>query len=186
AFDGAGNLYVLDRRRATIIVFDRAGGTPARMTGSLGEGPGRLLDPVALAIDGAGNISVADAGNERIARFSNAGDWLGSSPAAGGLRGIAVTPDGARTYVSSSYNRITVYDAGGNQLAQFGGTGSTLGKLNAPAQLALDAAGNVWVADRGNNRVQEFGPDGQRLAMLGQRGIGLGQFIHPTGVGVSC
>jgi DNA-binding beta-propeller fold protein YncE len=186
AFDPAGNLYVLDRRRATIVVFDRATGVPVRMIGSRGEGPGQLLDPVAIAADAGGNISVADAGNERVARFSNAGDWLGATPAAGGLRGIAVAPDGSRTYVSSADNRITVYDPTGNQLAQLGGTGSAPGKLNAPAQLALDAGGNLWVADRGNNRVQEFGADGQRLAVLGQRGIGLGQFIHPTGVSVSC
>ena len=44
------------------------------------------------------------------------------------------------------------------QLDQFGGTGSKLGKLNAPAQMTLDPAGNLWVADRGNNRVQQFGP----------------------------
>lgn len=186
AFDAAGNLYVLDRRRAKIIVFDRATGTPVRMIGSEGDGAGQLLDPVALAIDAGGTISVADGGNERIARFSSAGDYLGATTGLGGLRGIAVTPDGSRTYVSSADDRITVYDPTGNRVGQFGGTGSTLGKLNAPAQLALDAAGNLWVADRGNNRIQQFGPDGQRLATLGERGIGLGQFIHPTGVSVSC
>ena len=60
--------------------------------------------------------------------------------------------------------------------------GRTLGKLAAPAQIALDAAGNLWVADRGNNRVQQFGPNGERLRMFGERGIGPGQFINPTGV----
>src|SRR5919205_2219 len=138
------------------------------------------------SIDGVGTLSVADGGNERIARFSSAGDWLGSTPAGAGLRGIAVTPDGSRTYVSAADNRITVYDATGNEVARFGGSGSTPGKLNAPAQLALDAAGNVWVVDRGNNRVQQFDSQGRRLAVLGQRGIGLGQFIHPTSVSVSC
>jgi hypothetical protein len=69
---------------------------------------------------------------------------------------------------------------------EFAGRGSKLGKLEAPGQLALDAAGNVWVADRGNNRVQEFGPDGARLGMFGGRGIGPGQFVHPTGVSVDC
>ncbi|HEY4094858.1 MAG TPA: NHL repeat-containing protein, partial [Baekduia sp.] len=60
------------------------------------------------------------------------------------------------------------------------------GKLNAPAQMSLDSAGDLWVADRGNNRVQEFGPAGERLLTLGGRGIGDGQFIHPTGVSVDC
>jgi tripartite motif-containing protein 71 len=186
AFDPAGNLYALDRRRARIVVFARTTGTPARTIASLGNGPGQLLDPSALAIDAGGTISVADSGNVRIARFSTAGAYLGSSPTAETPRGIAVTADGARTYVSDVRNRITAYDPGGTELAQFGGTGTKLGKLVAPAQLALDAAGNLWVADRGNNRVQQFGPDGERLATLGERGTALGQFIHPTGVSVSC
>ena len=97
-----------------------------------------------------------------------------------------MTPDGSRVYASATNNRITVYDSQGGQVAQFGGTGRTLGKLSAPAQIALDAGGNLWVADRGNNRVQKFGPNGERLGWFGERGIGPGQFINPTGVVVDC
>ena len=74
-----------------------------------------------------------------------------------------MTPDGSKIYVADTANRITVYDGGGTELDQFGGTGSKLGKLNAPAQMTLDQAGNLWVADRGNNRIQQFGPAGERL-----------------------
>ena len=74
----------------------------------------------------------------------------------------------------------------GGELTRFGGLGRKLGKLSAPAQLALDAAGNLWVADRGNNRVQQFGPGGERLVSFGERGTGVGQFVHPTGVSVDC
>jgi tripartite motif-containing protein 71 len=186
AFDAGGNLYVLDRRRARIVVFARGTGIPARTIGLPGSGPGQLLDPAALAIDASGTISVADSGNDRIALFSTGGSYLGSFATEGVPRGIAVTADGGRTYVSDTANRITVYDPSGVQIDQFGGTGSKLGKLNAPAQMALDAAGSLWVADRGNNRVQHFGPDGERLETLGERGIALGQFVHPTGVSVSC
>jgi tripartite motif-containing protein 71 len=185
AFDAAGNLYVLDRRRDRIVVFARGTGVPTRTIGLPGSGPGQLLDPTALSIAG-GTISVADSGNGRVALFSTGGSFLGSFVTEGVPRGIAVTPDGGRTYVSDTANRITVYDPSGVEIAQFGGTGSKLGKLNAPAQLALDAAGDLWVADRGNNRVQHFGPNGERLATLGERGTGLGQFVHPTGVSVSC
>jgi tripartite motif-containing protein 71 len=186
AFDATGNAYVLDQRRARIVVFDRASGLPARTIGSQGSGPGRLLEPSALAIDGAGTISVADTGNERIARFSIDGGYLGSRTDVGRTRGIAVTPDGARTYVAGTDSRITAYDAAGAVVAEFGGVGSKLGKLSVPGQLALDAAGNLWVADRGNSRVQEFGPDGERLLTFGQRGTGPGQFINPTGVTIDC
>jgi DNA-binding beta-propeller fold protein YncE len=186
AFDAGGNGYVLDNRRSTIVVFDRATATTTRRIGTPGSGPAQLLSPQALAIDAAGNIAVADTGNERIARFSTNGTYLGSFPTESAPRGIAVTPDGSKIYVSDTANRITVYDGGGTELDQFGGTGVKLGKLNAPAQITLDQAGNLWVADRGNNRIQQFGPAGERLLAIGNRGIGDGQFIHPTGVSADC
>ncbi len=186
AFDAGGNGFVLDNRRSTIVVFDRATATTTRRIGSEGSGPGQLLSPQALAIDAAGNIAVADTGNGRIARFAGDGSYLGSFLTDSAPRGIAVTPDGSKIYVADSANRITVYDGGGTELDQFGGTGVKLGKLNAPAQMTIDPGGNLWVADRGNNRVQEFGPAGERLLTIGSRGIGDGQFIHPTGVSVDC
>ncbi|MEA2156337.1 MAG: tripartite motif-containing protein 71 [Solirubrobacteraceae bacterium] len=185
-FDAIGNAYVLDQRRARIVVFDRASGLPVRTIASQGSGPGQLLDPSALAIDAAGTLSVADTGNERIARFGLDGSYLGATTGVGRTRGIAVTPDGSRTYVSGTNSRVTVYDPAGAVITEFGGVGTKLGKLAAPAQIALDNAGNLWVADRGNSRVQEFGPAGERLGFFGTRGIGAGEFINPTGVNISC
>jgi DNA-binding beta-propeller fold protein YncE len=186
AFDSGGNAYVLDSRRARIVVFSRATGLPVRSIGSPGSGPGQLLGPTALAIDASGTISVADSGNERIALFGSGGNYLGAMTDVGDARGIAVTPDGSRTYVTTAASRIVVYDPSGNQVDEFGGRGGKLGKLEAPGQIALDAAGHLWVADRGNNRVQEFGPAGERLGTFGQRGTGIGEFVHPTGVSVDC
>ena len=185
AFDAAGDAYVLDRRRARIFVFSRSTGMPARTIAAQGSGPARLLDPSAIAIAN-GIITVADTGNRRIARFTTAGDYLGAWTNTGKVRGVAVTPDGLRTYASATDNRITVFDAAGNIVLQFGGLGRKLGKLSAPAQIALDAGGKLWVADRGNNRIQRFGPNGERLGTFGERGIGPGQFINPTGVAVDC
>jgi len=186
AFDGVGDAYVLDQRRARILVFPRGSGQPARSIAAQGSGPGRLLDPSALAIDAGGTITVADTGNERLARFTTSGTYLGAITGAGHARGVAVVPDGSRIYVSDSSNQITVYAPDGSELDSFGGTGSKLGKLNAPAQMTVDGAGNLWVADRGNNRIQKFGPAGERLQTFGERGTGQGQFIHPTSVSVDC
>ena len=185
AFDAAGDAYVLDQRRGRIFVFARATGLPARTIAAQGSGPGRLLSPSAISIAN-GVVTVADTGNRRIARFTTAGGYLGAWTNTGTVRGVAVTVDGARTYASATDNRITVFDAQGEIVKQFGGSGRTLGKLAAPAQIALDAGGKLWVADRGNNRIQRFGPDGERLGMFGERGIGPGQFINPTGVAVDC
>jgi DNA-binding beta-propeller fold protein YncE len=186
AFDGAGNAYVLDQRRARVLVFSRATGALVRSIGAQGSGPGKLLSPSAIAIDGTGTISVADTGNGRIARFTLAGVPLPPIGSTGTVRGIAVTPDGSRIYTTDSASKIAVWGPAGELLDEFGGRGRALGKLEAPGQIALDAAGRLWVADRGNNRVQAFGPNGERLLTMGNRGVGLGQFVHPTGVSVDC
>jgi len=177
---------VLDGRRARIVVFSRATGLPVRSIGTQGSGPGQMLDPSAIALDGAGNIYVADTGNDRIVRFTAAGNYLGAITSVGaGTRGVAVTPDGSRIYATVG-NVIRVLSPDGAELANLGGSGRKLGKLNTPAQISLDQAGNIWVADRGNNRIQQFGPNGERLAAFGERGTGPGQFTRPTGVSVDC
>ncbi|HEX2105575.1 MAG TPA: NHL repeat-containing protein [Solirubrobacteraceae bacterium] len=186
AFDPAGNAYVLDQRRSRIAVFERTSGRLVRTIGAPGRGPGRLQAPSALAIDGAGVISVADTGNRRVARFGVGGNYLGAVDDAGAVRGVAVTPDGSRIYTTDSASLIRAWSPGGDLLDEFGGRGSKLGKLDAPAQITLDAGGNIWVADRGNNRVQAFGPAGERLLTMGRRGIAPGEFVHPTGVSVDC
>ena len=138
-----------------------------RTIGSPGSGPGQLLDPSALAIDGGGTISVADSGNQRIARFGTGGSYLGATTGVGDGRGIAVSARRQRAPTCRpTSHRIEVYDPSGSEVDEFGGEGSKIGKLESPGQIALDAAGNLWVADRGNNRIQEFGPDGERLGAL--------------------
>lgn len=185
AFDAAGLVYVLDQRASRVTVFDRAGSI-VRQIGSPGAGWGHLEAPSALAIAG-GTIYVADTGNGRIVRFGLDGTPQGSLGEFTSIRGLAVTPDGQRIYASdAATNRIYVLDADGSEQAVLGGRGSRLGKLDAPAQLALDAGGNLWVADRGNNRVQEYGPDDKPIQMFGLRGTGSGEFVHPTGIAVDC
>ena len=71
-------------------------------------------------------------------------------------------------------------------LSSFGGTGTRAGKFNKPAHLSLDAAGDLWVAERGGNRVQHLDAAGRPIAAFGARGVGAGQFVHPTAIVVDC
>ena len=167
AFDGSGLLYVVDQERSRVIVFDREGKI-IRTIGSRGRGPGQLLAPSAVAVDAAGRLYVADTGNGRIVRFTTAGTHLGSFGRFRTVRGVAVTPDGSRVYGSdAATDRITVMTGTGGDLAEIGARGSEPGRARtSPPGVALDGAGNVWVADRGNHRIQAFTPDGAPLAPL--------------------
>ena len=53
-------------------------------------------------------------------------------------------------------NRIQKFDSNGNFLSKWGTTGSGDGQFIRPANLALDASGNIFVVDEGNNRIQKF------------------------------
>lgn len=62
----------------------------------------------------------------------------------------------------------------------FGEGGSAAGQLKLPADVAVDAAGDLWVIDRENARVQKFSPKGELLDSFGSEGTADGQFIWPS------
>jgi sugar lactone lactonase YvrE len=84
----------------------------------------QLADPIGIAVDSAGNLFIADAGNDRIRK---------------------VTPTGAITTVA------------GNGKTGFSGDGgpATSAQLNEPMGVAIDAAGNLFIADTANQRIRK-------------------------------
>ncbi len=68
--------------------------------------------------------------------------------------------------------------------SSFGKNGSADGQLKSPADVAVDSAGNLWVADKSNNRIQKFSPDGKFLAKFGTSGKEDGQFAGPTAIAI--
>jgi len=69
------------------------------------------------------------------------------------------------TYISDGYinSRIAKVDKDGNWLKSWGEPGDQPGQFNNPHSIAVDARGNVFVADRGNRRIQVFDGDGKFL-----------------------
>ena len=68
--------------------------------------------------------------------------------------------------------------------SSLGSTGTGNGQLTSPADVATDAKGNLWVADRANNRVQEFSPSGEYLSQFGSAGTGTGQLNSPAALAI--
>ncbi len=65
-----------------------------------------------------------------------------------------------------------------------GGKGKDNGQLDFPRGLAVDNAGNIFVADSNNDRLQKFAPTGQFLSVIGKGGAGPGEFREPGGIAV--
>jgi tripartite motif-containing protein 71 len=69
-------------------------------------------------------------------------------------------------------------------ITQWGSQGSGDGQFLYPVGIAVDASGNVYVADSNNNRIEKFTSSGAFITKWGVRGAGNGQFYIPTGVAV--
>jgi uncharacterized protein (TIGR03663 family) len=167
--DLAGNRYVADTGNHRIVVFNRAGDL-LRTIGSecrLAEREaGGCIDP-----DGAGPLELGDG------QFYE--PW-----------GVAAAVDGT-LFVADTWNgRIQVFDPNGTFVRKWGyfnSTGGELGDPNAlfgPRGLAIDAFGNLLIADTGNKRILQFTPDGQLVHQIGGGGVILGRFEEPVGVAV--
>jgi hypothetical protein len=72
------------------------------------------------------------------------------------------------TYISDGYinSRVAKYDKDGNWVKSWGTPGSGPGQFNTPHNIAVDAQGNIYVADRGNRRIQVFDGDGNFLRQI--------------------
>jgi sugar lactone lactonase YvrE len=68
--------------------------------------------------------------------------------------------------------------------SSFGSSGAGSGQFAHPAGVALDAKGNLWVADENNKRIEKFNAAGEYLSSVGSSGTGNGQFSRPTDIAV--
>jgi hypothetical protein len=67
-------------------------------------------------------------------------------------------------------------------MSLFGEAGSGPGQLSHPADVALDAVGDLLVVDYENDRVERFNQQGEYLGEFGEEGSGAGQFNEPTSI----
>jgi cysteine-rich repeat protein len=190
AVDGFGILFIADRINHRVRRVDAASGliTTVAGTGAQGfsgdGGPAAragLSSPVGAAVDGLGNLFIADSSNHRIRRvdvatgvittvagtgvagFSGDGGPATSAQLAG-AEGVAVDGAGNCVIADSGNHRIRRVDAAtgvittvaGTGVAGFSGDGgpATSAQLNLPSGVAVDGLGNLWIADWFNHRIR--------------------------------
>jgi gliding motility-associated-like protein len=155
--------------------------------------------PYGIVCDAAGNIYVADAGNNQVKKITPCGivsvfagsGILGSNDGSGGFASFA-RPWGL--FIDKNSN-IYVADAGNNKIrkitpsgivstiagsgAKGSKDGTTTGaSFNNPAGVAVDAAGNIYVVDSDNNKIRKISPGGGVITFAGN-----GQFSSADGNG---
>lgn len=191
AVDSSGNIYVSDTVNSRVVVFDDLGKIRFNF-GKLGDKPGELNAPMALAVDPkTQKVYVADSSNNRVQVFNNNGEFiaiidlnkaLGDKDKPVRPIGVAVSSSG-NIYVSDADNNyIRVYNENSGFLFKFGGFGAQDGKLCLPVGLFIDKADNVYVVDMNNARVQIFDKEGQFLSKIGSSGDTKGNFGKPKAV----
>ena len=181
ATDLSGNIYIADANRVRWIsggnITTLAGGAAAGFGGDLTPAASaQLSGPNGLATDAAGDLFIADTGNSRIREISNgiimtvagsasagfAGD--GGSPVAAQLNnpfGVAI--DGSNNIFIADYGNSRLREITNGKIGTVAGGGASLGdkglaisaQLFLPGGVALDAAGNVYIADSDNNRIRK-------------------------------
>src|SRR5208283_1699958 len=120
----------------------------------------------------AGNIYVADTGNNRLRAISPLGNIFtvagnGTDSVFSAPQGVAVDAAGDLFIADTGHNQIREIPSGG-QLTTIAGAGNccysgdggspTAAALNLPQGLAVDASGDLFIADSGNNAVRAIEP----------------------------
>jgi uncharacterized protein (TIGR03663 family) len=163
AVDAAGNIYIADTMNHRIQVFDAAG-EPRLTIGSFGAEPGQFNEPRGIAVDAAGNIYVADTWNARIVKLDPQGAVL------------ATWGEGREDFGGGRRASPTDGTAAGNAADPLG--------LFGPRAIAVDAQGNVYIADTGNKRVVVTDTNGNYQYQWGYAGAAPGAFNEPIGIAV--
>ncbi len=181
AMDSSGNLYIADPDN--YVIRKVSGGTITTFAGSNALGAGgtgdhglatsaQLSEPTGLALDAAGNLYIADTGNSRIRMVAASNSYITTlstgSAVLSSPKGVAVDAAG-RVYIADTNNcrvlkvtpsgsitiptTVTGSDSGACGYSGDGGPAASA-LLDHPSGVALDAAGNLYIADTFNQRIR--------------------------------
>ncbi len=227
AVDAAGNIYIADTNNDRIrkvtaegVISTVAGNGIGGYSGDGGPATAAQFDsPRGVAVDDAGSLYIADAGNYRIRKVTAGG--VISTVAGGGTlepesadggpataarviwpAGVAVDAKGNLYIADYSHQRIRKVTAegiistvAGNGAWGYSGDGglATAAQLNGPFGVAVDAAGNIYIADTYNDRIRKVSPEGVISTVAGNGTEGFSgdgglataaQLFYPFGVAI--
>lgn len=199
AVDSTGNVYVADTLNHTIRKITPAGVVTllAGVTGSAGFNNGaastaQFSRPTGVAVDGAGNVYVADYNNHLIRKIASGvvttvagsagvfgtSDGTGTSAEFRNPFGVALNSAGTQLFVSDQSNQtirmitlpggvVTTYAGLANASTYYVNGATSDARFNTPRGIAVDSVGNVYVADAGNLVVRKIDTAGFVTTLAG-------------------
>jgi DNA-binding beta-propeller fold protein YncE len=152
ASDRGGAVYVSDRDRDRVVVFDFSGRF-VRVLGGFGQGPGSFRGPSGLAVNRLGELIVCEQVGRRIQRLDPAGQprawWPLPTGGASGALSVA-TDDSLRVAVADEARGVVwIFDGSGRLLAE-------QRDLDRPSALAFAPDGSLLIGERGAGRLRRF------------------------------
>jgi uncharacterized protein (TIGR03437 family) len=190
--DDAGNVYIAEESRRRIRKLDAGG----RLTTLVGSG---LSDPVSVAVNHRGDLWIADYSGNSVYRaqpdaklvlaagtgeagFSE-GDGSALKAKLNRPRGVALDLNGNVFIADSLNHRVrklspagTITTIAGTGAPGYSGDGGLpdRARLHAPAGIAVDLDGNVYIAEQGNHVIRKVGVDGFIYTVAGTGAMGSG------------
>ncbi|MDH4191598.1 MAG: hypothetical protein OEW21_15525, partial [Betaproteobacteria bacterium] len=198
AVDVAGNRYLLDKRSKTLRKTTLAGESITYTRAAM-----RLGGPEAVAVDGKGNVYVADTSKHvirqitpdaEVVRLAGMDEMHGGADGTGlaarfnSPSGIAVDSAG-NLFVADSQNHAIRKIAPGGVVTTFAGRVGVVGSSDGsgaaarfanPRGIAIDGSGNLYVADTYNNSLRKITPEGIVSTLVGK----LPGFTRPQSIAI--
>jgi 6-bladed beta-propeller len=165
AWDAQGNIFVADGLGNARVAKFTKDGAFVKSWGQKGTAAGEFSSVNSIAVDAAGNVYAADAGNQRIQVFDNNGTFKTEIKGVGNAQAICITPGPSQVlYVSNSNPPTDIDSAGeiykmrldGTMVGKFGKAGKLLKEFGTVNAIDCRSEGTLYVGEVGNFRVQRI------------------------------
>ena len=171
AVDRSGSIYVLERRSASVLVFDRS----EKYQRTISLKSVSVASPTSMVIDKKNSqLYVSDAATRKIVVTDLHGGFVRSIGASGDADGqfnlpvaMALNSKGHLVVADAFSATVQIFDQDGRFRSKFGRRGDSPGDFQLIKSLAVDSSDNIYVVDGRAHNITIFNEQGELLLILG-------------------
>jgi DNA-binding beta-propeller fold protein YncE len=168
AVDSAGSIYVLERRSASVLVFDKR----EKYQRTIGLKAVSVSNPTSMAIDKKNSLLyIADAASRKIIVTDLNGVYIRSIGETAGQFSLpvamALNSKGQLIVADAFSANIQIFDQAGSFVSKFGERGDSPGSFQLIKSLAVDSSDNIYIVDGRAHNISIFNQQGELLLILG-------------------